>query len=881
MFCRRITLNVVWVFYVAMTISFWTIPVTSVSDQHFSAINLGYVFQHKGSVKIVDHVVKLAFTIDIPLIAEPSNITEMSCGQLEAHINGSGRQIHSERNQTLKVPCTRINSLVTFLHDLQASLHRNIYEQMNDIRNILTDIDTLPESSRSKRSWFPFLGKLLHTVTGVETEGHFRSMRGTLNELKRLTAESAQVFHKDKDSFMTAIKAESRRISNVLEITAMERKDITNLYEQVYSLYQQERNEVSVITSAFRQLTKYTQMSNNLQAFRSEIDMLLAGKLSPELISYESLDTALKNLASHLQTDRRLHIMFRNHAWYFQNAKFMVVRQNSTLIVLIDCPLTEHIQNLHYLEFRKFPMHIRPTSESHFSELAVDFHGALYHHAVPRYFVLQQPLQNHDQPLEIGTLPMPLSQSRNMTCVLGLLTPNLNAIRSLCQYHITERVITPEVIKLPNHHFLLINISQWVTTCGNTVDSMVVTNTHLAVPLRCHCAAMADNFVIPTRKEGCEHPPPTRRINVRIQPKFLVNLALLYEFFDEETLRSFRHNTLLDVDLNLTLPQLTINSKKEYDARMAVETTQRHLLEQTINHTKNNEKIYISLAHFIYDQLLEIQSKEDYTGFNIFSVSSWVLVATTILSVVLLLAVVGLYKRYRMLAFLLSVRAAPVTAMTIPTALHFGGSRTSPTPSSAIPISSLAPETAFLLTNLYWLLTVFILLTFVCSLVTVFYYRRRKHQRFPTKLYLEIGNEHEKITILYTRLQEESKFLEFRVSSLNASLILSYHYCLPYLNLNFVDVTLSHSYLHLLCLLSTKVRVCPCEATRIKRILVSEYFIALKVKDCRERLASELVVLRNPFGPSAPMLDNDKSITDKLNSAHIYPRLPSNEDQTA
>ena len=88
-------------------------------------------------------------------------------------------------------------------------------------------------------------------------------------------------------------------------------------------------------------------------------------------------------------------------------------------------------------------------------------------------------------------------------------------------------------------------------------------------------------------------------------PEYLTNLPFLTEFLsDNNELKLINDLTYLNRSIKASLPELTIASK-DYKARLAIEEASKFDLQQVINNTLEDEKIFENLGHYIVSDLLE------------------------------------------------------------------------------------------------------------------------------------------------------------------------------------------------------------------------------------------------------------------------------------
>jgi len=191
-----------------------------------------------------------------------------------------------------------------------------------------------------------------------------------------------------------------------------------------------------------------------------------------------------------------------------------------------------------------------------------------------------------------------------MSCGSALIEGDLNALKTYCRYHIVKENIPAGIVKITNNKFLLTNISKITITCKeqNLTHNFVSTEIQYVQNVHCGCVMQADSFVVIATSLNC---PLDDNISLSFAPEYLTNLPFLTEFLsDNNELKLINDLTYLNRSIKASLPELTIASK-DYKARLAIEEASKFDLQQVINNTLEDEKIFENLGHYIVSDLLE------------------------------------------------------------------------------------------------------------------------------------------------------------------------------------------------------------------------------------------------------------------------------------
>ena len=125
---------------------------------------------------------------------------------------------------------------------------------------------------------------------------------------------------------------------------------------------------------------------------------------------------------------------------------------------------------------------------------------------------------------------------------------------------------------------------------------------------------MAGFIYIPKQTHGCFG---ANMSSVNVTLKHVFNLPLLKLFFEEEQLAALSGDTLLDKNLAVHLPNLSIASSS-YADNLAVEEQARYDMRMIVNQTKRFRTVYNSMAHYVMGSLAAKIHKSDNATFDVF-----------------------------------------------------------------------------------------------------------------------------------------------------------------------------------------------------------------------------------------------------------------------
>ena len=379
-------------------------------DNIINAINYGYVFTNDARLETVHAKARLIFIVDLPdlsRLSQPNQFEPIDCNTVPKVISLQAFQRHdtnSRHNSSHMGICTKFNYLINNLQALSMKINQDILAILNNIYSLLDDFDDT-DITRNKRSgWFPILGRMLQTITNTATLEDIDKIQNVIQNLKLLSLNTSQLILNERNEFFATMKLQSTRMSNLIHLSEINHESIETLYNNIKQHFLDSDEMENVFTFGLLKMANFSINLNKLSSLRQSISALLNGNLTPEIISHSSLVDALNNLRLNLTSvDPALRIIKDYPHYYYLHSRFSVIRSNTSLIILLDCPLTYAENPLNFFKFHKFPLHLQPSLSSFFSELEENFFGILFHPGENEFYILESPirfLHNMFNPLE-------------------------------------------------------------------------------------------------------------------------------------------------------------------------------------------------------------------------------------------------------------------------------------------------------------------------------------------------------------------------------------------------------------------------------------------------------------------------------------------------
>ena len=514
---------------------FWTLILLSVSTNEqvratgvedvISKHNYGFLWTRRQQVWVTMSHSKLVFYYTLPILRDiPIDQTTdqtVNCSVFKQDAFGA-------RCQAVKP------LMIGFLNARQATMHylneqvQYIYEQIHEV-NV---------ASRVERG---FWSSVLSEVTGLASEDDLDKVKEHLIKIERGIQVAAQVWQSGTTSFVTAFQLEKSRVDHVMELLEFQRISIMALKRELISSLRTRDDIAKIMRRSLDMQMSVMRQTSQLEALRTAVDHLTAGRLEHFMINHTRLTGALTSLKDWL---RHMHpevtISRLDAQYYYQESKVRLFRVGRQLAIVIDVPLalrTVGTEPLTVFKLTVLPL-ASPTSKTDYTELITDVKAIAYSKNAQHFVEFKQ---TEDIPtgsvLDLETSRLML-QDRDLakSCGLMLMEGTLSEIKRTCQYHVVKAPLTPQVYKLTSNKYLLSNITRATVTCNDTIfnesgqKQIQLMNTQNIVHLECGCTIQADQFILIDSSFECRQ---YLDLNTTGRSYFILNLPYLSEFLDE------------------------------------------------------------------------------------------------------------------------------------------------------------------------------------------------------------------------------------------------------------------------------------------------------------------------------------------------------------
>ena len=611
---------------------------------HKTSVGLTFVRHARNLFPVSGHA-KVAFAIQLP----PS-ITEIKPVRKPYGVTCSAM-----REASLNELCRNL------VHSLGVTF--NISQKfLDEIRQTTIDIydvvDTFRIRSTRKRSWIP-ISHALTTIFGVASEDTVRTISQNVENLYRQqirTREDNLSLHRAIAQFDNitstrfdhvwhAINTSAEMIMTSIEHLSNVQHKVDLLYQNYYKIF-----NFHLLHSHFHILANKLQLQrqvlSNLRLFEQGLNKLLHGKLPVEIVSLSHLRAAIRKISKREQNVNSIDMSNVNLAIYYQitGAQAMIIK--NTLIITMNLP--NLIQNSPFNLYKLVTNQVLNHGQEGFTKLT----------GISKFMAIAQDqsryqLLTDDQAAECTkTYACPhlaVTMTTTVpTCELAVYMDWRKDITAHCNFKVFLGLsIFPQIIPLPRHSFLLINVASPIKlTCDTSTKYLNIGNySKLDVP--CNCDLVITSFNILTDKSDCD----TGLISPEITYPVNLALALAFDFekYMDPPITSF---------VSKSSPKLQIPDMTAYRKLIKTNLLEDARLGHDINHVAKIVSQYEPSDTGAYI------TPEFYDNFwN----TTQIIITSCIFLWNLILSIIVIFMAYKMkLLPLMAVQQDPVNAFTIP-----------------------------------------------------------------------------------------------------------------------------------------------------------------------------------------------------------------------
>ena len=561
------------------------------SSRDRDVVNFGVYFKHVGDAHIVTRYWSNSFLVQLPTVKKMKIwIPTVRC---------TGNISDPVADRLTKTGCFQHEDLNYLMNYMYEQFEFERMRIINTIYKMFPCRMTVPVG-RQSRSPFGFVGTGLSYLFGVashddlvETANHVRSVLQTQN------SGTVELQHQ-----IDAL----RSLASIANVRLNRTSDQLDRIQRALVGFSVDSNRAIEAVSQYvrlmiRKLIDATLVNDHLRAFLNGLELLSLGILSPEVVGVDQLKQSLENVAQVLKSKYANFELLAKTPEYFYSraAKIIGMRFNETLAINVKYPITSSNKPVGVYQIIRIRVPVSQ-NQPHGTEIE-DLPNFIVVSKNNKFFIPFEAEPNIDHGLiKIGDRAL---INMTDTCVAALFVNDPSAIHSRCRANFVVTPGVPLAVRLSGTTVLLGNVRKYTVFCANGSTVHDTHCTYCQVTIACDCSLMAENLILPAQLKNCDNPVLSMR-------QELVNLKILFNFFDSEKLASLDGATKFDRLVNVSLPSFQV-SKED----MRFETDLKVNLEGLTKKIKQNRKIF-------YSQQAELRDKLDNMEFSAkFDMTSW------------------------------------------------------------------------------------------------------------------------------------------------------------------------------------------------------------------------------------------------------------------
>ena len=440
------------------------------------------------------------------------------------------------------------------------------------------------------------------------------------------------------------------------------------------------------------------------------------------------------------------------------------------------------------------------------------------------YLILPSPPDTHDEHFYLTHHKSQALRhfSIHNTCISSLLQHNRVMINKLCQFQLRPNHLTPSITYLTQSTVLITNISSLTYICPSQNRTKVPGCLQCQITIPCRCSIDTQHGIIPPRFTRCvndQNPNTTYHT---------VNLAILQSFFTEQDLGALFGDTQLNQPLHVELPEFrTLHT--EDTSRLAKDLSFSYDLAKAVNVTKNQGKLFHSLADSLWHESINLNTKGSlHTSFIPWN--NWtspLYVINLILTILACIGVMFLFHRVKLLAVTVAtmhvtVHKVATVRPTIPTFISYF-THSIATNTSTPNFSTNSPQNSISSSFL-----------FILCIILVFILLFKKFQRCKINpnshmLVLEFGNRSNTILVNYQKLPGSPNQCMFSATTFIDSIQITGRFK-PQLNVEWSTLQIYNTNLNMPFTLNDKIPICHLQAYRLRQLIRGKYWCILTAR---------------------------------------------------
>ena len=575
--------------------------------------------------------------------------------------------------------CRHVKPFVDALSDIQNNISHMLLDVLLHIEQLVPHVRPPTQRQRHTRSWLPFLGNVLKTVTGTATTDDIKTVMKAVAEVRRTTATAYDQWAQTEHDIASIMQVANRRMSAIQGLVQSQRQAMITQYAAFTNSINDVYRMTDLIPPVLRRVSDFMGVLVHMSELRSAIVDAMHGQLTSSLVTHPQMAAVYRRVRSQLyKLHPSLHLEFTSVTDVFQSSDFIVNRVSRDIYITVKFPVTPHTMPFTLYRIRLFPV-IMPDSTAHTTIVDTAVTAIAYERRSPHYILFHSSPQITGHMLQMQSTTDTFRPVTAQSCIFGLFRDFIHMIHTHCNFK-----LLPDSLQmfsgaqmLDASLVLFTNVTNITRACNNLPTMQVPGCAQCIYRLPCGCTFSTATDYVPPTLTKCG----PARVNRTSPVTHVLNLAVLSRFFDEPDLGRLDANTLLRTPIKADLSSFLLYDHNYSDTLAAIDNTHFEL-SKAVNLSMRRQTVFRSMAEYLSHN--QLTAPADYSVIDIpLHYPSFFIIASCVLSAIALFLAVLLAVKVRALSLLLFA-TRPVTAF--PTHFNFFPSTTPavlPTPTSS------------------------------------------------------------------------------------------------------------------------------------------------------------------------------------------------------
>ncbi len=552
-----------------------------------------------------------------------------------------------------------------------------------------------------------------------------------------------------------------------------------------------------IIALLFKDLHFATNIKFNIASFHEGVLALLQNTVSPLLLPFETIQTALSGIKTYLKDHDRFELAHLNQHQVYNTVPFSWTFYEGSIYITMQFPLVIQNNVLQVFHIMTMPMPINRTSS--YTTQLTNVPALIAISKDSRHYAL--PTGQNWHPKRINHSPTPLISTKNPNCGTALIAQDKKVIKSHCKFAFETEALKPSIIPLGKNEYVVSAITKISLKC-NGKSSQISGCPFCIMTFPCGCDIQAEPFYLPPHLSHC------KQSSTDITIDHPVNLALLQHFYTDIELSDIQGDTTYSSPTQYKLPDIKL-FQHNYTQHLAIDKNIKLDLTKMVTAIKNDKQIFHSLAEPLLESLDSI-TDDGSEGFTFtYQITLFATIAFVILDTIIC---VYLFIKYRATAMMLA--ALPkVNSQYVPTIYHLFA--TTPTPTTSVPnITQVYQNTSPV---------IYIILAFCCAYGIYKLVQWLKHTKPHATVMLEITNGQLCLLLPIVNVPCCPKFLHFQSSQDLGDMTVTSHLLHSKLQVDWQDLVITNLLTNKTIPLPESIAVTPWSAIKLKQTISKQY----------------------------------------------------------